>query len=316
MNNCLNEEHTTISVGVDVSKAQLDVKDNPNRSQYPNTPEGFRRLYRILKNNPLKFVCLEATGGYEKPLVKWLQERNIPVAVVNPRQIRDFARAAGQLAKTDAIDAHIIARYGQVMQPRLTPPVSKTQEKLKELIVRRRQLVDMQKQEKNRLSLNPSADVKRMVQQTLRLFQKQMEVITQSIRTLLQSDDALKSIVDRLQSVPGVGLTTAATLAAELPELGRLNRREIARLAGVAPINRDSGTLRGKRMTGGGRKTIRTALFMATLAATKHNPTIRAFYQRLVTNGKAKMTALIAAMRKLLCILNVISKPLSPVKNT
>jgi len=316
MKNSLTEQHTTISIGVDVSKAQLDVDHHTNRSQFPNTPAGFRRLYRILKTVPLKLVCLEATGGYEKPLVKWLQKRNVPVAVVNPRQIRDFARAAGQLAKTDAIDARIIARYGQVMQPRLTPPASKIQEKLKELIVRRRQLVDMQKQEKNRLALIPSAEMNRMVQQTLRLFQKQMKTIMKSIRTLMKSDDDLKSIVDRLQSVPGVGLTTAATLAAELPELGRINRREIARLVGVAPINRDSGTLRGKRMTGGGRKTVRTALFMATLVATKHNPTIRTFYQRLVANGKAKMTALIAAMRKLLCILNVIAKPLSPEKTT
>jgi transposase len=237
-----------------------------------------------------------------------LQRAGFSVSVVNPRQIRDFARAMNRLAKTDRIDAHTIALFAEKIQPRETPKTSENTDKMRALRTRRQQVVDSIVREQNRLATQDDPDIRRLIQQAIDLYKKQRERIEKQLSKYLAKDVKLQQTVERLQTVPGIGETTANTLVLELPELGQLNRQQIARLAGVAPTNRDSGTLRGKRTTGGGRASVRNALFMATLVATRWNPKIRDFYQRLIKRGKPKMTALIAALRKLLTIINVMVK--------
>lgn len=304
-------------VGVDVSKNFWDVAVHGCQrvERIPTSEEGAQQLIALLAklDNPL--VCLEATGGWEQPLVKTLHAHHITLSVVNPRQIRDFTRARGQLAKTDKLDALAIAHFGAMMKPKPDEKPSKNQEKLKSLRARRRQVSQMLVQEKNRLATQRDRDARRSIQQAIDFYQEQLQALDEQLKQLMQEDPEFRQRVSLLVSVPGVGDVTAAALMAEMPELGRLNRREAARLAGLAPINRDSGTLRGKRMIGGGRSAVRQGLYMATLVATKHNPVIRKFYQHLLQQGKAKMTALTACMRKLLLILNVIlreNKPWNP----
>lgn len=301
------EQHNTRCVGIDVAKQRLDVafanRTSIETITYSQT--GLKRLISSLVKFQTTLVCLEATGGLERQLVAELHKHQIPVAVVNPRQIRDFARASNQLAKTDAIDARTIVRFAQLMNPRTTPEVSDSRQKIKDLTARKRQVSDLIVQEKNRLGSTPDKDIKKMLLQTIRLFEKQLETIRTKLQDLIDSDEKLQAQAKIIASIPGLGPTTVSTLIAELPELGSLNRQQIARLVGVAPTNRDSGTLRGKRTTGGGRAQIRMALFMPIVVAKKYNPKIKEFYDRLVANGKPKMVALIAAMRKLLTILNV-----------
>jgi transposase len=303
-------EHNKIFVGIDVAKKKFDVVFSPLSKGlvYEYTKDGLEKfIKKIQKINP-QLICMEATGGLERELVDCLHEHQFELAVVNPRQIRDFAKACGQLAKTDQIDARMIAQFGQVMQPRITLPLSNAQRKMKDLSARRRQLTHLLVQEKNRLATTADEEIKEMIQETIQLFDKQIECIELQQKQLIQSDQQIQEKAAIIQSVPGLGETTAAMLIAELPELGSLNREQIARLVGVAPTNRDSGTLRGKRTTGGGRVMIRNGLYMPTIVAKKHNPQIRVFYDRLVEKGKPKMVALIAAMRKLLTILNVMLK--------
>ena len=242
------------------------------------------------------------------PLAKTLSSRNFEVSVVNPRQIRDFAKAAGKLAKTDAIDARVIALFAQRMQPRITVPLSKTQQKLKDLAARRRQLSADIVREQNRLSSAHDKGVQSMIRKMIKLLQKQMKTLETKINEVIQSDDLMQRRAGILTSVPGIGPASVGVLIAELPELGTLNRKQIARLIGVAPTNRDSGTLRGKRTTGGGRVHVRNALYMPTIVAKLHNPKIKDFYDRLVLAGKPKLVALIAAMRKLITIINKMVK--------
>ena len=237
-----------------------------------------------------------------------MQAFGLPVAVVNARKIREFARASGRLAKTDKRDAQIIARFAAVLQPAAQEPRDEQTEQIKALVSRRHQLVQMHTAETNRFEHAHDKAVARSIRAILRTIEKQIENVDRQIRDHIDSDPELKRKAEQLESVPGIGETTASLLATELPELGRLNRRQIAALVGVAPINRDSGTYRGKRFTGGGRRHLRARLFMPTLVAARHNPVIQAFYRRLINNGKTKMTALIAAMRKLLTILNVMLK--------
>jgi len=295
-----------VCVGIDVSKHKLDVSVTGQATVHtlPYTKEGLRRVLSLVKQADASLVCLEATGGLERTLVDYLQEHGIDVAVVNPRQIRDFARAMGRLAKTDAIDARTIAQFGQMVQPRITPPQTPTARKLSALTARRRQVQHMLVQEQNRLGTVCDKDVRRMIRQAIRFYEKQRDALNEQLEQLIAADEPLQAKAALLRSVPGIGPAATAMLLAELPELGQLNRRQIARLVGVAPTNRDSGTFRGRRTTGGGRSPVRTALFLPTLVATQHNPVIRAFYRRLLADGKPKMVALIAAMRKLLCILN------------
>jgi transposase len=294
-------------VGIDVSKHKLDVaSSNLKRVEtFQYSQEGLQQLLLSWKEQPPQLICLEATGGLERQLVNLLHEHQLNVAVVNPRQIRDFARAHNQLAKTDAIDARVIALFAQKVEPRQTPPLTVSQQRLRDLTARKRQVNKLLVQEKNRLARTVEADIREMIQQAINLYQKQLEDISEHQQTLTQADEQTQHKAQLIQSVPGLGTATAAFLISELPELGALNRQQIARLVGVAPTNRDSGTLRGKRTTGGGRVTVRNALYMPTVVALKHNPKIKAFYQRLLQNGRPKMVALIAAMRKLITVLNV-----------
>lgn len=294
-------------VGIDVSKRKLDVANtNSNKVETIHYSQaGLKRLIADLKTLQPQMVCLEATGGCERQLVALLHKQGFSVAVVNPRLVRDFARASNQLAKTDALDARIISQFAQVMKPRLTQPITDSQQKMRDLVTRKRQVTHLMVQEKNRLGSTPDKGIHKMIQQTIRLFEKQLDTLRVKLQTLIDNDADLQHRAKIIASVPGLGEASVSVLVAELPELGALNRQQIARLVGVAPTNRDSGTLRGKRTTGGGRTQIRTALFMPMVVAKKHNPKIKAFYDRLVAAGKPKMVALIAAMRKLITILNI-----------
>jgi transposase len=308
------DDHNKLCVGIDVSKHNLDVacSNHPSVQTFANTSAGLRQLLTSLKERQPQLVCLEATGGYERALVDRLHQEQIDVAVVNPRQIRDFARAGNQLAKTDAIDARIIAEFARTMQPRVTPPLSNSRRQLLDLAARCRQVTRMIVQEKNRLDTTLDKGIRQMIQQAIRLYERQLDTLRQKQQQLIEDDEQTQTKARIIASVPGLGPATVAVLIAELPELGTLNRRQIARLVGVAPTNRDSGTLRGKRTTGGGRAEIRTALFMPTVVAKQYNPTIKGYYDRLVENGKPKMVALIASMRKLLSILNVMIREQTP----
>jgi len=305
-------------VGIDVSKNHWDVAVQGKKRvrRFTADRSGGRQLIAMLIQQELTHVCLEATGGYEQLLVAVLHEHGKHVSVVNPRQVRDFAKARGRLAKTDQIDAQVIAEFGTMMNPKLYEKPSENQEKLRSLRARRRQVSDTLVQEKNRLATGRGEDARRSIQEAIDFYQKQLKSLDKQIDELIETDPEFQQRLALLVSVPGVGVTTAAALMADLPELGTLNRREAARLAGLAPINHDSGMLRGKRMIGGGRSTVRKGLYMATLVATKHNPVIRQFYQQLLSRGKAKMTALTACMRKLLLILNAIVKENKPWNST
>lgn len=297
-----------ICVGIDVASAQLDVADSHTRrpARFTYDAAGLRALLEDLceRHATLDRVVVEATGGLERRLVHALHEHAIPVAVVNPRQVRDFARAFNRLAKTDRIDAQTLADFGVHVRPQSTQLPCKTRQKLQALVARRRQVQRMITQERNRLSRTGDHQVAAMIEQAIDLYERQREDLEQQIQQLLDEDAQLQQTRKLLESVPGIGPTVSAALIAELPELGRFNRQQIAKLVGVAPINRDSGTLRGRRTTVGGRASVRQPLYMATLVATRHNPVVGAFYRRMVAAGKPKMTALVACMRKLLTTLN------------
>jgi transposase len=304
--------------GVDVSKAQLDVCTLPAaaRASVANDRDGITCLIRQFQLEEVQLVCVESTGGLEALLVRLLHEAGISVAVVNPRQIRDFARALGRLAKTDQLDAHTIALFAERIQPDPTPRRSENAEKLQALVTRRNQVRTFLTQEQNRLARIADTFVRQQLNQSIRSFQRQLKTLDKEIERVIAADPQLQTNAQILQSVPGIGATTAAVLVAELPELGSANRGQIAALVGVAPRNRDSGLMRGKRTTGGGRKSLRHALFMPTLVAIRHNPKLRDFYHHLLGQGKPKMTALIACLRKLLVILNSLLKSRSSWKLT
>ena len=300
-------------VGIDVAKAQLDIAVRPSGEQWTATNDqaGISPLVARLQALRPTLVVLEATGGREVPLVAALAEAAVPVAVVNPRQVRDFARAIGQLAKTDALDAQVLARFAEVVRP--TPralPDAQAQE-LSALLTRRRQLVGMLTAERQRLDTALPA-VRRPIQRHVAWLEQELADLDRTLRDAVHASPLWREQEDLLRSVPGIGPTTAYMLVADLPELGQLNRKAIAALVGVAPLNCESGTLRGRRLVWGGRARVRTALYMATLVATRHNPVIRAFYQRLCAAGKPKKVALVACMRKLLTILNAMLRHRTP----
>jgi len=297
-------------VGIDIAKHSFDmaIDQRQNVQHFDNDASGIRMCGKHLQQLKPDLIVMEPTGGYERPLADKLRALDLPVAVVNARKIREFARAAGQLAKTDKLDALIIARFAAVLKPTPQEAIAPQAQALKDLVGRRHQLVQMHTAETNRIEHAHDKAVARSIRAILKTIEKQIENVDRQIRDHIDNNAELKRKTEQLESVPGIGETTASLLVTELPELGRLNRRQIAALVGVAPINRDSGTYRGKRMTGGGRCHLRARLFMPTLVAARHNPTIQSFYQRLIKNGKTKMTALIAAMRKLLTILNVMLK--------
>lgn len=296
-------------VGIDVAQAHWDVAVLPSGEswQVKAEPQGVTQLQERLQELTPTLIVLEATGGLEVPLVGALGAAGLPVVVVNPRQARDFARALGKLAKTDTLDAWVLARFGEATQPELRPlPDAQTLE-LKALVSRRRQVVEMLVAEKNRRR-RAIPTVQQRIARHVRVLEEELAELDDDLGSALRQSPLWREQEDLLRSVPGVGPTLTATLLAELPELGTLTRHQVATLVGVAPLNRDSGTLRGRRTTWGGRAAVRATLYMATLVATRCNPVIRAFYQRLCQAGKPKKVALTACMRKLLCILNAMVK--------
>lgn len=296
------------SVGIDVSKDRLDVAvgSGGGLSAFTNDPDGHRRLVELLRGVAPVRVVLEATGGYERAAVAALAAAGLPVIVLNPRRGREFARAAGVLAKTDRLDAGVLALYAERMKPPPRPLPTPQQRELEDLVARRAQLVGMLTQEKNRLGQTSSVAVRKSIEAVIKALRKQVDDTENQIARRIESSEVWKDAADRLDSVPGVGFKTVCVLLGALPELGTLSRQKIAALAGLAPVNRDSGAMRGKRSIAGGRADVRTALYMAALTAVRHNPVLKTFYQRLVAAGKPKKVALTAAAHKLLTILNAI----------
>ncbi len=298
-------------VGVDVSKATLDfaLADGKKSVSIKNTEKQIvSKLIGVITDLQSTIVVLEATGGYESRLVSLLHQHNIAVAVVNPRRVRDFAKGIGLDAKTDSIDSRAIALHGQVVKPTAQMAKSKADQKLKELVEYRRQLLGLINQQKNRLQQTSDQEIQDYIRKSLETLEKQVTTIDQRIEKCVKADIGNVRKIEIIESVKGLGPVTVSTLLAELPELGELNRGQIAKLVGVAPMNRDSGQSSGRRRTIGGRSYVRRVLYMATLAATRFNSRIKAFYQRLLRQGKAKKVALTAAMRKLLTILNTLVK--------
>jgi transposase len=301
-------------VGIDVAKDSLDVAVPEGIRQWPNNPEGHRQLVELLRKLPVKSVVLEATGGYERAVVAELLAAGLPVVVVNPAQVRHFAKAKGKLAKTDAIDAAVLAEFGQAVRPEMRALPDAQALEIREKLARRRQLVQMRTAEDNRLKQAAGTLVRQSIQAVQQALAKQLEQFDDDLQKTIEQTPAWREKENLLRSVPGVGPRTASTLLVELPELGDCSRQQIAALVGVAPFNRDSGRFRGQRTISGGRTTVRSALYMATLVATKHNPVIRSLYQRLQKAGKRKKVALVACMRKMLCILNAVLRDGTPWK--
>ena len=293
-------------VGIDVAKEQLDVHVRPSdeRFQVGRDDAGLAELVARLQPLGPRLVVLEATGGYEIPVAAALASAGVPVAVVNPRQIRDFARATGQLAKTDALDARLMALFAEAVQPEARPLPTAAAQALGELVARRRQLIEMLGAERNRHHQVRDPRLQRRIATHIGWLTKALAELERDLDDTIRSSPLWRAKDNLLQSVPGVGDVTAYTLLADLPELGQLDRRKIAALVGVAPLNRESGQWRGRRMIAGGRPAVRSVLYMATLTAIRFNPVLVHFYQRLTAAGRPKKVALIAAMRKLLTILN------------
>lgn len=299
------------TIGIDVSKAKLDVHvlDPKRDMQFDNSADGIKECSEVCLELEPELIVMEATGGYEYAAAAALSANGLPVAVVNPRRIRDFAKAIGVTAKTDKIDARVIALFAASCEPMAQGVISDNSRKLKALTTRRQQLLDMRTAENNRKEHAIDKEIRRSLEMLIKTINKEIEKVDKQIGSRIDGMPELKEKADKLKSVPGIGDTTAAMLVSELPELGTLNRRQIASLVGIAPINRDSGTFRGKRMTGGGRKNVRNRLFMPTLVAIRHNPALRKYYRRLVDEkGKKKMVAVVATMRKLLCTMNAMLK--------
>jgi transposase len=296
-------------VGIDVSKDKLDSHIRPldQSDTFSYNEVGLNKLVALLQQVQPQVIVLEATGGYERPLVALLLTNNLPVAVVNPERVRHFAKATGQLAKTDGIDAAILSRFAELFRPPTRPLPDAFSEELRDLLARRRQILEMIVAEKNRLEL-ARKPIRGQILQHIKWLEKRLSSTDRDLNQRIQSSPTWKAKDDLLQSVPSIGPVGSSSLLIQLPELGTLNRHQIAALVGVAPMNQDSGRFKGHRITQGGRASVRSALYMCTLVATRHNPIIKDFYQRLVLAGKPKMVALIASMRKLLTILNSMVK--------
>jgi len=295
-------------VGIDVSKAALDVAFGLDGvvQQFPNTPKGHLQLARALSKRGPSRVIMEATGGYERRVLRRLTDLKLPAIRVNPRQVRDFARATGILAKTDQIDAKVLVRFGASVQPEHRPLPSPAQERLSCLQTRRSQVVALHTAEINRLQQATDRVVKRTIQAVIDTLDKQIALIQAESAQVIAEHERLERIYTILTSVPGVGPVTAAVLMGQMPELGVLSRQAVAALAGLAPFNRDSGTQRGQRHIRGGRAPVRTVLYMATLSAAQCNPVIAEDFKRLIAAGKPHKVAMAACMRKLLTILNAL----------
>lgn len=306
----------SLVVGIDVSKARLDLafSEGSGPKVVLNEPKPIERLAADLVTRRPRLIVMEASGGYERVVAAALLEAGLPVAVVNPRQVRDFARATGRLAKTDAIDAQVLVHFGTAINPRLSPMPDEQQRALQELMARRRQLVTMRTSESNRLGTALSERARTSHERLIETIDRELEDLDGDIGRLIATSPAWQERVDLLTSVPGIGDKTAWSLLAEMPELGSCTRQEAAALAGLAPMNRDSGKSSGRRSIKGGRAPVRTALYMATVASVRCNPVIRQMYQRLKDLGKPSKVALTACMRKMLTILNAILREKSAWK--
>jgi transposase len=306
------DQQPTIHIGIDVAKLslQLDALHLKSLPSVPNTLPGVTRIIRALGR--LKGVhphlIIESTGGHQRLLVDALHQAGVTLSVVNPGRVRHFANACGQLAKTDPLDAQVLSRFGQAMQPAPTEPLSPLQRELAELVSRRHQLIDLLVMEKNRAQTHTLPSIKKLAQATLKHLQTQIERIDELIAELSTQNQELRDRVQRLCQMQGVGTLTATSLLATLPELGTLNRRQISALAGLAPRNRDSGQHQGRRTIGGGRAPVRRILYMAALTASRINPKLKALYSRLTQAGKPAKVALTALMRQMLCVLNSMLK--------
>jgi len=304
---------TATFVGIDVSKEQLDLAQRPSgaREVIPYTEVGLTRVVDQLRRLAPAAIVVEATGRLEVPLVSALAAAGLPVTVVNPRQVRDFAKATGRLAKTDALDAEVLAQFAEAVRPMPRPIADEATQGLRALLTRRRQLLEMRTAEQNRLS-GAARRLQRQIRTHVEWLDRQIAALDDELTQLIRSMPLWRERENLLRSVPGIGPVMSRTLLAELPELGTLTHKQLAALVGVAPLNRDSGTLRGRRTCWGGRASVRRVLYMATLVATKWNPVIQAFYARLRAAGKAPKVAVVACMHKLLTILNAMLKHQSP----
>lgn len=299
------QSETGSNIGIDVGKAQLDIvwHETGEHLVVENSPQGIRGLIKRLRKERLERMAVEASGRYERGIVLAAMEAGLPVVVVNPKAVRQYAGAIGLLAKTDKLDAGLIAQFAAVIKPEIRAFTTAKTLEIKDLLLRRRQLMEMRTMELNRqqqLGGNLGASCKRVI----KLLEKEIAAVDSTLDELIEQVEEWRERKALLVSVPGVGDGLAHALLGDMPELGELNQKQIAALAGVAPFNRDSGSLRGKRRIQGGRAGVRTVLFMATLSAVQHNPVLRVFYQRLLAAGKLKKVALVACMRKLMCILN------------
>jgi transposase len=307
-------ESIKVSVGIDVSKSRLDIAIHETAESWccSNDASGAAALVPKLRQLKATRIVLEATGGFETLVTAMLSAAGLPVIVVNPRQVRDFAKATGQLAKTDRLDARVLAHFAAVIEPPLRPTQSDQAQHLEALLARRRQIVEMLVAEKNRLANHRDHAVVKDLKTHIAWLERRLKASNDELQRVLKATPAWRERDDLLRSTPGVGPVLSLTLLAQLPELGQLNRREIAKLVGVAPFNWDSGKWRGSRHIWGGRAAVRAPLFMATLCALRINPTIKSFHQRLIKAGKAPKVAITACMRKLLTILNLMIKTQTP----
>jgi transposase len=300
----MESKNAVVYAGIDVAKATLQLHLQSRQSEFANSPAGLGQLLKQLQKVPEVHVICEATGGYEQALVKVLHAANIPVSVVNPAQVRAAARARGQRAKSDPIDAEGLSDYGERYQPEPTPPTSATQDQLVALTQWLKQLVQGQAMAKTQAEHHQHPFVRRQHAKLMAHLQSQIAAVEKEIEALLEQDAALQQRVNSLDSIQGVGPRTAWLVLAHMPELGRLNRRQVAALAGLAPWARDSGTMKGMRCIGGGRPEVRVTLYMAALSAARFNPILRELYQRLRARGKLGKVALTAVMRRLLIYMN------------
>lgn len=297
---------SSILVGIDVAKDKLDVarSDDDRVVTIPNTDRGIAELCAMLRKVKPTLVVIEATGGYERPALDAMLDAELPVALAQPAHVRHLAKALGILAKTDEIDARVLVAYAKHASPRLTRKRSENQAELDALITCRRQLIKVRTEQRNRLGMTRASSARGAIKAVLETIDQQVEALDTQIRALIESDDEMNGWDKLLRSVPGVGLIVSATLLAEMFELGTVSRTQISALAGVAPFNRDSGRYNGKRAIRGGRPQVRSVLYMAALTAMRCNPIIRRFTDRLKAKGKANKVVIVAAMRKLLTILN------------
>lgn len=309
----MSETTSSIFVGIDVSKAGLDVAVGEKGAQWSehNDADGIGRLVKQLTEIRPELIVIESTGGLEKPVLVELDRAGLPVALVNPRRVREFARAIGLSAKTDKLDARLLARFARDIKPERTALPTVDEQRLSALLARRKQLLDMLTAEQNRLGTAPQA-LKELILEHIAWLKEHLQAIDKDIDDFNRQDPQRQEKQDLMRTVKGVGPVTASTLSADLPELGQLNKKRIAALVGVAPFNNDSGRWHGKRRIKGGRASVRQVLYMAAVAAARSNPVIRTFYLSLLERGKEKKVALVACMHKLLSILNAMIRDHQP----